>query len=85
VIRNAARLTDCSTPSTERRDQLADLFGDPGDRIVVGAGRLSPEKGVHVLIAAAKRVIDADPVRGSLYSAKARCGRRCSDRSTRPT
>jgi len=61
VIRNAARIGESQRASAERRQQLHDLFGDPGERIVLGAGRLSPEKGVQVLIAAAKHVIEADP------------------------
>lgn len=61
VIRNAARLGDLLGHSPDRREQLQRFFSDPGERIVLGAGRLSPEKGVQVLIAAAKRVIEADP------------------------
>ena len=61
VIRNAARLPETLEPAAEYRDQLQKLFFKPGERIVLGAGRLSPEKGVSVLIAAAQRVIAADP------------------------
>jgi glycosyltransferase involved in cell wall biosynthesis len=61
VIRNAARIPDRSEPSPDRREQLQALFYKPGDTIVLGAGRLSPEKGISVLIEAAKRVIDAEP------------------------
>ena len=61
IIRNAARIADGPEPSVERRDQLQEFFYKPGERIVLGAGRLSPEKGVPVLIVAAKQVIEADP------------------------
>jgi glycosyltransferase involved in cell wall biosynthesis len=61
VIPNAARLTAVREADAESREQLESFFRKPGERIVVGAGRLSPEKGVGVLIEAAKRVIAADP------------------------
>jgi len=61
VIPNAARLTAFDGADTEGREQLESFFKRPGERIVVGAGRLSREKGVQVLIDAAKRVIAADP------------------------
>jgi glycosyltransferase involved in cell wall biosynthesis len=61
VIPNAARLATERGADRECRNQLESMFRNPGERIVVGAGRLSPEKGVSVLIDAARRVLEADP------------------------
>jgi glycosyltransferase involved in cell wall biosynthesis len=61
VVPNAARLTAVPGPDPEGREQLESFFGRPGEFVIVGAGRLSPEKGVAVLIEAAKRVIAAEP------------------------
>lgn len=61
VIPNAARLTAARAPDPEAREQLESFFRKPGERIVVGAGRLSSEKGIQVLIEAAKLVVEADP------------------------
>lgn len=61
VIPNAARLTTPREPDPEAREQLESFFRKPGERIIVGAGRLSPEKGVQVLIEAAKQVLESDP------------------------
>ena len=60
VIRNSARLTEDRPAESEARPQLQDLFSRPGERIVVSAGRLSPEKGFPILIEAARRVIERD-------------------------
>ena len=61
VIRNSARLA-AFAESTPARDRLLDVF--PRDsrvsRVVVAAGRLSPEKGFAVLIDAAASVLAAD-------------------------
>ncbi len=61
VIPNAARLTAARDADAEAREQLESFFRVPGERIIVSAGRLSPEKGFDILIQAAKRVIEADP------------------------
>jgi glycosyltransferase involved in cell wall biosynthesis len=37
------------------------LFPKPGERIVISAHRLTPDKGTHILIDAARTVIQADP------------------------
>jgi glycosyltransferase involved in cell wall biosynthesis len=60
VIPNAARLGAFEAPDPEAREELESLFDRNCERIVVGAGRLSTEKGVAVLIDAAKRVIESD-------------------------
>src|SRR5581483_5475097 len=66
VIRNSARPDAFADPDPAFRYKLLSLF--PGDsrvsRVVLAAGRLSPEKGFDVLAAAAARVLAADPAAG---------------------
>ncbi len=57
VIPNAARLSASPGADAEGREQLESFFRQAGDFVVAGAGRLSPEKGVAVLIEAAKHVV----------------------------
>ncbi|MFO0801300.1 MAG: glycosyltransferase family 4 protein [Gemmataceae bacterium] len=65
VIRNSARL-GAFAETTPARDRLIGFF--PIDRrvsrVIVAAGRLSPEKGFGVLIDAAAAVLKADPGAG---------------------
>jgi len=65
VIRNSARL-GAFADTDPARDRLLGFF--PSDsrvsRVVVAAGRLSPEKGFAVLIEAAASVLAADPGAG---------------------
>lgn len=61
VIHNAARLDAFPPPSAEGRARLAAIAATPGEHIVVTAARLSPEKGIHVLIDAARRIMDVMP------------------------
>src|SRR5215213_8875162 len=49
VIRNAARLQAFADPDPAAADRLRAMAGGDGP-IVVAAGRLSPEKGFHVLV-----------------------------------
>jgi glycosyltransferase involved in cell wall biosynthesis len=58
VIRNAARSCSFRDPTPEYRDVLQNLAGGKPGRIIVSAGRLSPEKGFSVLIQAARRIVD---------------------------
>lgn len=65
IIRNAARLEafDRETDPVHR-DILHGFFPDgiaPGQRVAIAAGRLSPEKGFHLLVEAAATVARTDP------------------------
>jgi len=61
VIRNAARPMAFPPPSDAGRSRLSAHAASPGDLLVVTAARLSPDKGIHVLIDAARRVVDRVP------------------------
>lgn len=61
VIRNSARIGAFPPPSEAGRARLMALAPTPGNLIVVVAARLSPEKGIHVLIDAAERVLAVHP------------------------
>src|SRR5262249_18301022 len=63
VIRDAVEIDRFRGPDPAYADQLHRFFTAPESRsrIVGAAGRLSPEKGFHVLVEAAKRVTQADP------------------------
>lgn len=57
VIRNASRTGDFGEPTPQGRAELAAFAASPGDLLMVSAVRLSPEKGVGVLVAAARSVV----------------------------
>jgi glycosyltransferase involved in cell wall biosynthesis len=61
VIRNSARLDAFTQPCPGGRADLEALVPTPGERIVVSAGRLSPDKGFDVLIRAAAVACTVDP------------------------
>ena len=64
VIRNAIDTSRFDGPVGDARAQLQRLFGTPRDHIVVGIGRLSPEKGFDVMIDAAREVVRELPTAG---------------------
>ena len=61
VIWNAIRVERFCKPQAVYVDCLRSLFPQPPQRIVLSAGRLSPEKGFEVLIAAATKVVLDEP------------------------
>jgi glycosyltransferase involved in cell wall biosynthesis len=61
IIRNSARANSFRDPDPAGRKLLESFFATPGQRLVVAAGRLSPDKGFQVLIEAVRRVAPADP------------------------
>lgn len=60
VIRNGARLRAFTQADPAGRDRLRALAGGDGP-IILAAGRLSPEKGFHILVEAARWVRQAAP------------------------
>jgi len=60
VIRNSARLSAFQGPASADSDELRKLFPVPVGRVVLAAGRFSPEKGFDVLIDAAAMVVKQD-------------------------
>ena len=60
VIRNSARPAAFTSLKPAEPDALRRLFSVPVDRVVLAAGRFSPEKGFEVLIDAAARVLKQD-------------------------
>jgi glycosyltransferase involved in cell wall biosynthesis len=61
IIRNSARANSFRDPDPAARKTLQSFFATPGERLVVAAGRLSPDKGFQVLIEAVRQVVPADP------------------------
>jgi glycosyltransferase involved in cell wall biosynthesis len=61
VIHNAIRADRFAAPLPQGREVLQGLFPEPRRLIVGAAGRLSPEKGLGVLVQAAERVCRQRP------------------------
>jgi glycosyltransferase involved in cell wall biosynthesis len=61
VIRNAARPDAFRDPDPVHRRAMESFFPRPGERIVLAAHRLTPDKGTHILIEAAGQVVRDDP------------------------
>src|SRR5947209_15117705 len=61
VARNAARDDAFRDPDPVHRRAMEAMFPTPGERIVLSANRLTPDKGTHVLIDAARTVTRSDP------------------------
>jgi glycosyltransferase involved in cell wall biosynthesis len=64
VIRNAIEAERFEAPASAYRSVLEELFATPPRRIVVAAGRLSPEKGFDQLVESAAVVRRTDPTIG---------------------
>jgi glycosyltransferase involved in cell wall biosynthesis len=66
VIRNAARLNAFAKPDAEYRTKLRSFFPSElqVDSVVLGAGRLSQEKGFAVMVEAAAEVLKLQPNAG---------------------
>lgn len=64
VIRNAARLGAFEKRTDGRNDLLNNFGNSQPSRIILAAGRLSPEKGFDVLIDAASHVVKEHPHAG---------------------
>ncbi len=67
VIRNSARLAAFETNATPDLERLRSFFPTPPNRIVLSAGRLSPEKGFGLLVDAAERVLQSHPDAGFIH------------------
>jgi len=87
IVQNAVDLPDISAENTTRmRKRVRELFGFPVDcPIIASAGRLSPEKGVHVFVDASAAILERYPetrflifgdgaLRGELQSKSRRLG-----------
>jgi glycosyltransferase involved in cell wall biosynthesis len=64
IIRNAINTERFDRPDPAYRDRLRAYFPEPRGQIVGAAGRLSPEKGFHLLIRAARDLLRDDPSLG---------------------
>jgi glycosyltransferase involved in cell wall biosynthesis len=73
VIHNAVDPERFADPDARYRAKLARYFRQPRSAIVGAAGRLSPEKGFDVLVAAAERVLKRDPSVGFVLFGEGPC------------
>jgi glycosyltransferase involved in cell wall biosynthesis len=73
VIHNAVDPERFADPDPSYREKLQRFFRQPFTRIVGAAGRLSPEKGFDILVAAAARVVNADDTVGFLVFGEGPC------------
>jgi glycosyltransferase involved in cell wall biosynthesis len=73
VIHNAVDPKRFATPDPHGRQELAACFRRPPARLIAAAGRLSPEKGFDVLVAAAASVLRAHPDSGFLLFGAGTC------------
>jgi glycosyltransferase involved in cell wall biosynthesis len=73
VIHNSIDPERFTDPDSRYRVKLNRYFRSPRSRIIGAAGRLSPEKGFDVLVAAAERVLDDDPTIGFVLFGEGDC------------
>jgi glycosyltransferase involved in cell wall biosynthesis len=76
VIHNSVDPERFAGPDPRYRAKLARYFRQPRSAIVGAAGRLSPEKGFEVLVAAAERVLRRDPSVGFVLFGEGPCRER---------
>jgi glycosyltransferase involved in cell wall biosynthesis len=76
VIHNAIDPERFVSPDPVYRAKLARYFRQPRSCVVGAAGRLSPEKGFEVLVAAAQRVLRRDPSVGFVLFGDGPCRER---------
>jgi glycosyltransferase involved in cell wall biosynthesis len=76
VIHNAVDPERFTDPDPVYRAKLARYFRQPRSCVVGAAGRLSPEKGFEVLVAAAERVLRRDPSVGFVLFGDGPCRER---------
>jgi glycosyltransferase involved in cell wall biosynthesis len=76
VIHNAVDPERFEDLDPSYRDRMVRHFRPGCERVVGAAGRLSPEKGFKVLVAAARRVLERDPAAGFLVFGEGPCRRR---------
>jgi glycosyltransferase involved in cell wall biosynthesis len=80
VIHNAVDPSRFADPDPRGREELEDLFAERRSLIIGAAGRLSPEKGFDVLVAAAARVRRRHPDAGVVLFGEGRCRERLERR-----
>jgi glycosyltransferase involved in cell wall biosynthesis len=73
VIPNAVDAERFTDPDPRYRAKLERYFRTPRSRIIAAAGRLSPEKGFHVLVEAAARLLENDPTLGFILFGQGDC------------
>jgi glycosyltransferase involved in cell wall biosynthesis len=73
VIHNAIDVERFADPDPLYRTKLERLFRRPRTHLIGAAGRLSPEKGFDVLVAAAERVVRADGSVGFVLFGEGAC------------
>jgi glycosyltransferase involved in cell wall biosynthesis len=76
VIHNAVDPARFRSPDPRGREMLQRFFRTPRRRVIVAAGRLSPEKGFEVLAAAAARVLRSHPGVGFVLFGEGPCRER---------
>jgi glycosyltransferase involved in cell wall biosynthesis len=76
VIHNAVDATRFAHPDPRGRGELQALFRTPRPLLVGAAGRLSPEKGFDVLVAAAARLRRSHPEVGFVHFGDGQCRQR---------
>jgi glycosyltransferase involved in cell wall biosynthesis len=76
VIHNAIDPERFTDPDPVYRAKLTRYFRQPRSAIIGAAGRLSPEKGFEVLVAAAERVVRRDPSVGFVLFGEGPCRER---------